>query len=67
MKEKNEIELKKRTQLQKFDEGLLCALSLKYDVVNATPLKCAYVILKVITFSMITDWSGGQGEASIVV
>lgn len=30
----------------------LCALSLKYDVVNATPLKCAYVILKVITVSI---------------
>lgn len=49
---KNGIELKKRTQLQKFDEGLLCALSLKYDVVNATPLKCTYVILKVITVSL---------------
>lgn len=64
---KNGIELKKRTQLQKFDEGLLCALSLKYDVVNATPLKCAYNIEGNHRLSMIADWSGGKEEASIVV
>lgn len=52
MKEKNGIELKKKDTIAKIWWRTLCALSLKYDVVNATPLKCAYVILKVITVSI---------------
>lgn len=44
--------IEKKDTIAKIWWRTLCALSLKYDVVNATPLKCAYVILKVITVSL---------------